>query len=66
MGDVSFVNLVSWFPTISLSEQRQMQQSDNDLKQVWPGLEWSEFEQNFQEQWILGADILVTKGSSHG
>ena len=43
-----------------------MQQSDNDLKQVWPGLEWSEFEQNFQEQWILGADILVTKGSSHG
>eukprot|EP00731_Ephydatia_muelleri_P016014 Em0009g438a len=34
MGDVSFVNLVSWFPTISLSEQRQMQQSDNDLKQL--------------------------------
>ncbi|KAL5481559.1 hypothetical protein EMCRGX_G021749 [Ephydatia muelleri] len=66
MGDVSFVNLVSWFPTISLSEQRQMQQSDNDLKQVWPGLEWSEFEQNFQEQWILGADIVVTKGSSRG
>ena len=41
-GDVSLVNLVTWFPALSSSEQRQLQQSDKDLKQV---LAWMEKDQ---------------------
>ena len=34
MGEVGLVNLVTWFPALSSSEQRQLQQSDKELKQV--------------------------------
>ena len=42
MGDVGLVNLVTWFPALSSSEQRQLQQSDKELKQV---LAWMEKDQ---------------------
>ena len=42
IGDVSLVNLVTWFPALSSFEQRQLQQSDHDLKQV---LTWMEKDQ---------------------
>ena len=42
MGDIGLVNLVTWFPALSSSEQRRLQQSDKELKQV---LAWMEKDQ---------------------
>ena len=60
MGDVSLVNFVTWFPVLSSFDQRQLQQSDHDLKQVLTWMEKDQCPTEFKEQWILGADFVVT------
>ena len=70
MVDISLACLVTWFLALSLSEQRQLQQSDNDLKQVLAWMEKDQCPAGFlkksgywvQMLWLQRDHLLVEDG----